>query len=247
MNLLRIESEGQFLRLLPMSERARFHGEWYRGTRRAGALRGPRHVVRRARAFHRFADPRTRQGRAPDPRADEGAAGGRRGPSRADSVAATCPSSDPARARFELAMRELVQKPRALRRRLPRHALLRLTRAPERPRLHDRAQSGAHSAWSSSSPRESSSSPTEDTLQIVSGIVTSRPNFFLTVTKRARRLRRGLEGAPSPRRELGRVRAKVWGPPQRSAVLEHVRFLRTRSALDPIGAAVLDLSRYSND
>src|ERR1700679_2965196 len=31
MNLLRIESEGQLLRFLPTSERARIHARWYRG------------------------------------------------------------------------------------------------------------------------------------------------------------------------------------------------------------------------
>jgi hypothetical protein len=91
--------------------------------------------------------------------------------------------------------------------------------------------------------------PAEDTLQIVSGIASSRPNLFLVVNEgdvdpfveawKALKPGDGSWSAFVARWGMRRSDPRFWST--------FDFFMGTSRALDPIGAAVLDLSRYVDD
>jgi hypothetical protein len=91
--------------------------------------------------------------------------------------------------------------------------------------------------------------PAEDSLQIIRGIVTSRPNFFLTVDEanldvfvsdwKALKAADGSWGAFAAKYGARRSDPRFWST--------FDFFTDAFPVLEPLGAAVLDLSRYSND
>ena len=91
--------------------------------------------------------------------------------------------------------------------------------------------------------------PAQDTLQIVSGIASSRPNLFLVVSEsdldpfveawKALKQGDGSWGAFVARWGARRSDPRFWSA--------FDFFTATARALDPIGAGVLDLSRYVDD
>jgi hypothetical protein len=213
MNLLRIESEGQLLRFLPTSERTRIHGQWYRG-RIARALSdihatsyaGPEPSIVYSDPGHAKEEFLTRLLTGDLP----AAAVGPREPIQWRDVPV---STDPARARFEVAMRDLVQKPAPYVAVFPDTVLVHVSAAAGNDLVYTIARNRAHRSVEFIFSEGVELEPAEDTLQIFSGIVTSRPSFFLTVDGASLDgFVSDLEIAPRRRRELGRLRSQVRGP-----------------------------------
>jgi hypothetical protein len=249
MNLLRIESEGQFLRLLPTSERARVHAEWYRGRVAAklslvheGAYAGPEPSIPYDDLAHAKEEIVMRLLTRELP----AAVAGPREPIQWGDV---LPSSDPHRARFEIAMRDLVNRPAPYVAVFPDTVLLRVKTGEESDLVYTIARNRAHTSVELIFPEGVELEPTEDSLQIVSGIATSRPNFFLTVDeKRLDELVTDWNALRAGNGSWGEFAAKYGarrGDPEFWSTFDF--FAAAFPALDPIGAAVLDLSRYSND
>ncbi len=249
MNLLRIESEGQLLRFLPASERARIHGQWYRG-RIARALSGihatsyagPQSSIVYTAPAHAKQEFLTRvlTGELPS------AVVGPREPIQWRDVPL---STDPARARFEVAMRDLVQRPAPYVAVFPDTVLVRVTASGASDLVYTVARNRAHRSVEFIFSEGVELEPAEDTLQIFSGIVTSRPSFFLTVDGS------NLDGFVSDWKSL-HTGDGSWAAfaARYGARRSDPRFWSTFdffsdafATLDPLGAAVLDLSRYTND
>ncbi len=249
MNYLRIEAEGQFLRLLPASERDRVFGEWYRG-RVARTLGG---IHERAGA-----GPETAIAFADRARAKEGlvtllltkelpaAVVGPREPIQWPDAAL---ASDPLRARFERAMRDVAGKPGPSVAPFPDTALLRVKGASQEDLVYTIARNRSHTSVEYIFAEGVELKPSEDTLQIVSGIASSRPNLLLVVDEldldafvAAWKALRPGDGT------WGRFVAR-WGARRSDPAFWSAFdfFTAAARALDPIGAAVLDLSRYVND
>jgi hypothetical protein len=249
MNLLRIESEGQFLRFLPTTARTRIHGEWYRG-RIAQALSGIHALA--------YAGPEPSIAYGDLARAKEelvtrvlteelpAAVAGPREPIQWTDLP---PSTDPARGRFELAMRDLVHKPAPYVAVFPDAALLRVKTGGASDLVYTIARNRAHRSVEFIFSEGVELEPAEDSLQIISGIVTSRPNFLLTVDEanldvfvsdwKALKAADGSWGAFAAKYGARRSDPRFWST--------FDFFTDAFPALDPLGAAVLDLSRYSND
>jgi hypothetical protein len=249
MNLLRIESEGQFLRLLPGTERVRVHEEWYRGRVaqaltiiHANAYAGPEPAVAYADPAHAKEELVTRLLTKELPAAVVG-------PREPIQWADLPLSGDPLRARFEAAMRGLVHKPAPYVAVFPDTVLLRVKTDAGVDLVYTVARNRSHASVEFIFAEGVELEPAEDTLQIVSGIATSRPNFFLSVDESR------LDGFVADWKALapgngswsafaGKYGARRSDPAFWSAF---DFFAETFPALDPIGAAVLDLSRYTND
>jgi hypothetical protein len=120
-------------------------------------------------------------------------------------------STDPARARFEVAMRDLVQKPAPYVAVFPDTVLLRVRTAGTSDLTYTIARNRAHLSVEFIFAEGVELEPAEDSLQIFSGVVTSRPSFFLDRRSRPGQLRFGLEIAPSRQRKLGGLRSQVRG------------------------------------
>ncbi len=249
MNFLRIEAEGQFLRLLPASERGRIFGEWYRGR-----------VARRLAGIHEGASegPETAIAFADRARAKEelvkflltkelpSAVVGAREPIQWPDAAL---ASDPLRARFERAMRDVVGKPGPSVAPFPDTALLRVKGGGDEDLVYTIARNRSHASVEYIFAEGVELEPSEDTLQIVSGIASSRPNVLLVVEERdldafvaawkALRPGDGSWGAFVARWGARRSDPAFWST--------FDFFTAAGRALDPVGAAVLDLSRYVND
>ena len=249
MNLLRIESEGQLLRFLPTNERARIHGRWYRG-RIAQALSqihsksyaGPEPSI----VYNDFAHPKEELLTRVLTKELPAAVAGPREPIQWQDVPM---STDPARARFEVAVRDLVQKPAPYVAVFPDTVLLRVRAAGASDLVYTIARNRAHLSVEFIFAEGVELEPPEDSLQIFSGIVTSRPSFFLTVDEA------NLDGFVSDWRALKQGDGS-WAAfaAKYGARRSDPRFWSTFdfftdafSTLDPLGAAVLDLSRYTND
>jgi hypothetical protein len=252
MNLLRIESEGQLLRFLPVGERARVHGQWYR-SRVAKALAdihatsfaGPETAVAYADPAHAKEELLTRLLTLELP----AAVAGPREPIGWPDVQ---PSTDPVRARVELALRGLVNRPAPYVAAFPDTLLLRVKAGADRDFVYTIARNRAHTSVEFIFAEGVELQPAEDTLQIVSGIVTSRPSFFLTVDAASE----GELAAFVQAWQALRVEDDSWrafaarygarrSDPAFWATFDF--FADAFPKLDPLGAAVLDLSRYSDD
>ena len=174
MNLLRIEAEGQLLRLLPVGARARVHDEWYRG-RVAKALSaiheksyaGPEPDIAYADPSHAKEELLTRL------LTKELPAGvvGLREPILWTDVPL---SADPARARFELGMRDLVHRRAPFVAVFPDTVLLRVRVGAGRDLVYTVARNRSHTSVEFIFAEGVELEPAEDTLQIVSGIATGR-------------------------------------------------------------------------
>jgi hypothetical protein len=243
-NFLRIESEGQFLRLLPVKQRQRLHDEWYRG-RVARTLAGihteaaigpetmiafgdPAHA--KEELIHRLLDQDL-------PRAVVGSLEPIQWP---DAPL----SPDAARARFERAMREVMIRRAPYVALFPDTVLLRVGDL-----MYTIARNRSHTSVEFIFSEGVELRPEEDTLQIVYGVATSRPNLFLVVEPRdlddftraiqALKPGDGSWAAFLDRYGVRRSDPAFWGA--------FDFFTYTFARLDPVGAAVIDLSRYVND
>jgi hypothetical protein len=249
MNLLRIEAEGEFLRLVPASERARIHAEWYRG--RVGKALADIHLAA-------LAGPEPKEPSANPARAKEDvvtrlltqelppAVAGPREPIQWPDVPL---SDDPVRARFELAMRGVAGRPGPDVTVFPDTVLLRVKTAAGSGFVYTIARNRSHTSVEFIFSEGVELEPAEDTLQIASGIATSRPNLFLTVDEahiddfvaRWKALRTGDGSWNAFVAAYGARRSD----PAFWSTFDF--FAGAFPVLDPIGAAVLDLSRYTND
>ena len=158
-------------------------------------------------------------------------------------------STDPARARFELAARELVDRPAPYVAVFPDTVLLRVKTGAGPDLVYTVARNRSHASVEFIFSEGVELEPAEDSLQIVSGIVTSRPNFFLTVDDAGldefvaawKALRAGDGSWAAFARKYGARRSD----PAFWSTFDF--FADAFPVLDPLGAAVLDLSRYTND
>jgi hypothetical protein len=237
------------MRLLPGDQRGRIHDEWYRG-RVARALSdiherayaGPEPIITYVDPAHAKEELVNRLLTRELPK---GVAGAREPIQWADVPLST----DPARARFELAMRELAHKPAPYVTVFPDTVLIRVKTGAGSDFVYTVARNRSHTSVEFIFAEGVELEPAEDTLQIVSGIATSRPNFFLTVEDAQigefvadwNRLRKG-DGSWSA------FAAKYGARRSDPAFWSTFDFFADAfTALDPVGAAVLDLSRYTND
>jgi hypothetical protein len=249
MNYLRIEAEGQFLRLLPASERNRVFDEWYRG-RVARALvdihaasrEGPETAIAfsdRARAKEELVM------RLLTKELPAGVVGPRE-PIQWDDVPF---ARDPLRARFEAAMRNIALKTGPAVQPFPDTVLVRVKGASGDDLVYTIARNRWHNSVEFILLEKVEVEPALDTLQIVSGIISSRPNLFFVVDERdldpfveAWRALNPLDGSwPAfvTRWGVGRSDRRFWSA--------FDFFTREVGAVDPLYASVLDLSRYVND
>jgi hypothetical protein len=147
------------------------------------------------------------------------------------------------------AMRDLVQKPAPYVAVFPDRVLVRVTAAGASDLVYTVARNRAHRSVEFIFSEGVELEPAEDSLQIFSGIVTSRPSFFLTVDGS------NLDGFVSDWKSL-HAGDGSWAAfaARYGARRSDPRFWSTFdffsdafATLDPLGAAVLDLSRYTND
>ncbi len=249
MNFLRIEAEGQFLRLLPSSERKRVLGEWYRGRVartlegiHAGASDGPETGVAFSDRAHAKEELVMRLLTKELPAAVVGP----REPIHWDDVPF---ASEPLRARFERAMRDVAGKAGPSVAPFPDTVLLRVKSARSDDLVYTIARNRSHTSVEYIFAEGVELEPAEDTLQLVRGVASSRPNLLLVVDELD--LDRFVEAwrALRPGDESWRAFVGRWGArrsdPQFWSTFDS--FTAASRALDPIGAAMLDLSRYVND
>jgi hypothetical protein len=249
MNFLRIEAEGQLLRLLPAGERDRVFGEWYRGrvartlaSIHAGASEAPETAIAFSDHSHAKEELVTRL------LTKELAADvvGPREPIQWDDVPL---SSEPLRARFERSLRSIAAKAGPIVAPFPDTVLLAVRGANGTDLVYTIARNRSHTSVEYIFDEGVELEPAEDTLQLVSGVASSRPNLFLVVNEpdldpfvdawKALKPGDGSWGAFVSRWGVKRSDPRFWS---------RFDFFTTASlALDPIGAGVLDLSRYVND
>jgi len=249
MNYLRIEAEGQFLRLLPAAERPRVRGEWYR-ERVARALSG---IHERASAGPEpaisYADPGHAKEELVNRLLTQELPAAVVGPREPIQWADAPLSDDPARARFEAAMRDLVLKPAPYVGVFPDTVLLRVKTGSGDNLVYTVARNRSHTSVEFIFSEGVELQPAEDYLQIVSGIATSRPNFFLRVEDGRLDEFVAAWKALAPGDRSWSAFAATYGmrrgDPNFWTAFDF--FTQAFPALDPVGAAVLDLSRYSND
>lgn len=247
MNFLRIEAEGQLLRFLPVGRREAVREAWYRG-RVARALEGlhAKSCAGPEPAFA-YADP----GHAKEELVTRllvkelpAAVVGPREPIQWTDAPL---SSEPARARFEARMREIVMRPAPYVAVFPDTVLLRVRVGPGKDLVYTVARNRSHTSVEFIFNEGVELEPAEDTLQIVSGIATSRPNFFLSVdlahldafVAAWLALKEGDGSWDAFAATYGARR----GDPAFWSTFDF--FVGAFPALDPVGAAVLDLSRYA--
>ncbi|HEY2734910.1 MAG TPA: fatty acid cis/trans isomerase, partial [Polyangiales bacterium] len=158
-------------------------------------------------------------------------------------------SHDPLRARFEVAMRPAMNAPGPYVTVFPDTLLLRVKSANAPDLVYTLARNRSHKSVEFIFLEGVELEPEEDTLQIVSGILTSRPNLFLHVEAAqldafAMSLR-----ALSPKDASWRDFVAKYGVRRSDPTFWETFdfFADAFKRLDPIGAAVLDLSHYSND
>ncbi|HSY20472.1 MAG TPA: fatty acid cis/trans isomerase [Polyangiaceae bacterium] len=248
MNYLRIEAEGQFLRLLPKGERSRLFGEWYRGRIaralagvHAAAVRGPAPSIAFSDAARAKEELVTRLLTKELP----AAVAGPREPIQWPDVPF---AADAVRAHAERTLRLIAGKTGASVAPFPDTVLLRV-KSSNGDLVYTIARNRSHASVEYILAEGVELEPAEDTLQIVGGIASSRPNLFLVVDER------DLEAFVSDWQALG-TGDRSWGAfvdrwgvrrshPQFWDAFDF--FTSECLRIDPIGGAVLDLSRYMND
>jgi hypothetical protein len=249
MNLLRIESENQFLRFLPVSRREAIRASWYRGA-------GVATLVAVFDPLYGGPDPRIRYN-DPANAKDElvkslvtralpaGA------PGTLDSIQWTdlpIEGDDP-RARFERAAREIVAKRAPYVRPFPDAALLRVRVASGEDLVYTIIRNRSHANIDFMFLEKDFLLPEEDTLHVVRGITVSRPNLLLGVAEadlgRFFADWRGLLANGSNWREFVDRYGVRRADPGFWRAFDF--FGDAFSKIDPAVAGVLDLSRYGND
>jgi hypothetical protein len=248
MNYLRIEAEGQFLRLLPNSERSRVFGEWYRGRIahalagvHAAAIRGPQTSID-------FADPSRAKEELVMRLLTKELPGPVVGPREPIQWSDVPFATEPVRAHAERVLRSIAGKRGASVAPFPDTVLLRV-KSGGIDLVYTIARNRSHASVEYILAEGVELEPAEDTLQIVSGVASSRPNLFLAVEER------DLEAFAADWQALGTGDRKWsafvdrWGvrrsDPHFWSAFDF--FTAECERLDPIGGAVLDLSRYMND
>ena len=249
MNFLRIEAEGQFLRLLPASERDRVHDEWYRGRiahafaeLHSRAYAGPDTLIHYATPAHAKEELVRRLLTDTLP----GAVVGAREPIQWTDASL---SHDPDRARFEAAMRDIVSKPAPYVAVFPDTVLLRVKVPSGRDLVYTIARNRSHKSVEFIFSEGVELEPAEDTLQIIEGFATSRPNLFLTadltrIDDFVADWKSLKAGDATFRTFVARYAARRSDPDFWGTFDFFTDAFATR---DPVAAAVLDLSRYAND
>ena len=251
MNLLRIEAEDGFLRFLPQAEREVVRKGWYRGA-------GMSLLVDIVQPFYGGPETKVRYN-APTNSKDElirrlltealpSKVVGAREPIQWPDVAI---SGDDAQARFERAARALVGTPGPFVQVFPDTALLRI-RTPGAgvdDLVYTIIRNRAHLNIDFMFLENSELVPAEDTLHVVRGVVTSRPNFFLSVasedSERFVNEAKNLSAeAGAWAKFLNRYGARRSDPQFWSTSDFFNASFRT---VDPINSGILDLSLYTND
>jgi hypothetical protein len=131
----------------------------------------------------------------------------------------------------------------------PDTVLLRVKAGSERDLVYTIARNRSHTSVEFIFAEGVELEPAEDTLQIVRGIATSRPNFFLSADMG--RLEefvadwKGLKAGDSSWKAFAAKYGARRSDPAFWSTYDF--FSGTFPTLDPAGAAVLDLSRYTND
>jgi hypothetical protein len=158
-------------------------------------------------------------------------------------------SSDPARARFESAMRGLAHVRAPYVAVFPDSVLVRVRTGGAGDLVYTVARNRSHTSVEFIFSEGVELEPAEDTLQIVSGIATSRPNFFLTVDEAQLddfvAAWKALEAGDASWSTFAAKYGARRSDPAFWSTFDF--FAGAFPALDPLGAAVLDLSRYTND
>ena len=146
-------------------------------------------------------------------------------------------------------MRDLVLKPAPYVGVFPDTVLLRVKTGGADDLVYTVARNRAHTSVEFIFSEGVELQPAEDYLQIVSGIATSRPNFFLRVDEgRIEEFVAAWKALTPGNGSFSAFAAKYGarrGDPNFWSAFDF--FTREFPALDPVGAAVLDLSRYSSD
>jgi hypothetical protein len=249
MNLLRMEAEAGFLSFLPSSERAVLRDAWYRppGVAKVVDLLDPVYASPETRVP--FDDPAhakeeliTRLVTRDLPPAVVGP----REPVQWTDVAID--GGDPA-ARFERAARTIAARAADFVRLFPDSTLLRIHDPGKDDAVFTVIRNKAHLNIDFMFLENQERVPAEDTLHVVPGFATSRPNLFLTVS--AADVERFVADVASLHGDGGAWSRFLdrYGARRRDAALWtasdffNARFLQ----IDPRGAGILDLSRYIND
>jgi hypothetical protein len=261
-NLLRIEAEGQLLRLLPTNVRTQVHDAWYRG-----------------RIAHALADIHAASYAGPDPLVayDDSAPEHAKSQLVARLLTKDLPAavvgarepiqwrdvpfsseSDPARARFEALARELVNQRAATApyvSAFPDVALLRVRPHAGADLVYTVIRNRSHLSVEFIWPEDVELEPQEDTLQVIPGIATSRPNLLLAVNEdELEAFAAAWKALAAPGKDGKADATWVAFVAKYGARRSDAGFWSTYDAfgdafhaMDPTGAGVLDLSRYGND
>jgi hypothetical protein len=249
MNLLRMEAEAGFLSFLPASQRAAVRDAWYRppGVAKVVDVLDP--VYGSPETHVTFDDPAHAKEeliRRLVTRDLPPAVVGPREPVQWTDVAID--GHDPA-ARFERAARAIAARAGGFVRLFPDSTLLRIHDPGKDDAVFTVIRNKAHLNIDFMFLEQEERVPTEDTLHVVPGFATSRPNLFLTVN--AADVERFVADVASLRDD-GETWSRFldrYGARRREAALWTASdFFNARFvAIDPLGAGILDLSRYIND
>jgi hypothetical protein len=250
MNLLRIEAEDEFLRFLPQAQREVVRKSWYRGAGMSLLVDvaqpfygGPESSIpfeHPANSKEEFIS-RLLTSVLPPPVV------GQREPIQWPDVVI---SGDDPQAHFERAARALVGVAEPFVRVFPDTALLRVRAAtPANDLVYTIVRNRAHLNIDFMFLEASELVPAEDTLHLVRGVVTSRPNFFFSVA------------ASDVDRFIADLKSLASNGNSWPKFLDSYGIRRTDpgfwsasdffnssfQARDPVNAGVLDLSLYTND
>jgi Fatty acid cis/trans isomerase (CTI) len=259
MNLLRIEAEDGFLRFLPQAQRESVRKSWYRGA-------GMSLLVDVVQPFYGGAETRIAFNDPADSKSEfvqrlltnalPSAVVGAREPVQWPDVPI---AGDDVQARFERAARSLVGITAPFVQFFPDTTLLRV-RASESGAddlIYTIIRNRAHLNIDFMFLEQNEIVPAEDTLHVVRGVVTSRPNFFFSVdgseVERFVSDAKSLASAPTATAPPG---STTW-----AKFLDRYGMRRSDSGFwlasdffnsayrkrDPINAGILDLSLYTND
>jgi hypothetical protein len=235
--------------MLPSSQRSRINQEWYQGrvatkfsSVHGKSFAGPESLISYADPSHAKEELVTRLLTQELPTAVVG-------PLEPIQWTDAPLSTNPVQARFELAMRDLANKPAPYVAVFPDAVLLRVRTEAAGDLVYTVARDRAHKSVEFIFLEGVELEPAEDTIQVVRGIITSRPNFFLTVD--VANLDEFVAAWKTIKEGDGSwaAFAAKYGARRRDPTFWNTFdfFAEAFPAIDPIGAGVLDLSRYTND
>ncbi|HEY1536257.1 MAG TPA: fatty acid cis/trans isomerase, partial [Polyangiaceae bacterium] len=251
MNLLRIESEAQFLRFLPRAARARIRSSWYRGKGVSALVDALQPSYAAPESLIEYRDPGDAKAelieRILHERLGPAVVGAREPIQWRDAPL----SEQPIEAQFESLARSIAGRPGGFVQVFPDAALLRVQTGndPDQDLVYSVIRNRSHANIDFMFLENDYLMPEEDTLHVVPGVALARPNLFLSVS--SGELPRFFEEwrALSPhdasfRKFLDRYGVRRNDP--RFWATSDFFNARFRS-LDPVGGALLDLLRYGND